>query len=61
MKAGYTIDNCIFKKDKCIEVSNYKDGNYILNTGWRHYDNYLRHRDKNTVGVWKIKEIMLYI
>jgi len=53
MKANYTVDSLVLKSDKCIEVCNFFDTNDVFNLGHKKIVFILK--DKNSIGVWKIK------
>lgn len=53
MKLGYKIENFISSIDKTFELVNYDHSNTVILFGWINHDNIIK--DKNTVGVWKIK------
>lgn len=53
MKENYTVDSLISRYDKYIEVCNFFDTNDIFNLGHHKIEFILK--DKNTIGVWKIK------
>lgn len=57
MQTGYTVSNGILKGDNFIEVVNYQDSNKVYNLGWIYGDNVTRFRDKNSIGMWKRKQL----
>lgn len=57
MKAGYRIDNRrILKGDNCIVVYNYHHTNIICNVPIG-FDIIHLWKDKNSIGIWKIKKL----
>ena len=57
MQAGYTVSSGILKGDNFIEVVNYQDSNIVYNLGWIYNDNATRFKDKNSIGIWKRKQL----
>ena len=56
MKEGYTIQNIGYSSCyKFIEVCNYIETNIVFNFTWVNYASCLNVREKETIGVWKIK------
>ena len=55
MKKGYRVINIpALRNDNCIAVENYNIGNFVYNTPFpiKMIESI---KDKNTIGVWKIK------
>jgi len=57
MKTGYIILNAVYKGDNIIEVMNHSDKNEVVHLGWIKPKSAYSFKSKDTVGVWKLKQL----
>ena len=57
MKAGYYTSNVISEGNSVIEVINNSESNLVMNLGWIYMKTLIALKSKNTIGVWKLKQL----
>lgn len=57
MIAGYDVSNLFLPEHTVIEVINNRITNHVINLGWRFERTIRLIKNKNSVGIWKIKKL----